>query len=63
MYDKSQLKSHIPSPPGKTAQKDLGEAFVKERCELLNQFMKKMETFPGILEIPGADEFLGLNQV
>ena len=63
MYHNSQLKSHIPPPPGKTAQKDLGDVFIKERCGLLNEFMKKMESFPGILEIPGCEEFLGLNQI
>ena len=67
MYKKSpNLRKVLPQPPGKDAKiltNHTEAGFVQKRKEGLNEFMTKLASFPGVLQVPGIDDWLGLNSL
>ncbi|GMH73304.1 hypothetical protein TrLO_g1003 [Triparma laevis f. longispina] len=66
MWGSSHLAKSIPPPPEKQmkiATNHFSEEFVERRREGLNEFMNRLGNFPGILSVPGIQEFLGTHSV
>jgi hypothetical protein len=66
MYGGSHLAKNIPPPPGKQLKMTtdhLSQNFLDDRKEKLDNFMKKLSDFPGIMGVPGIQGFCGLDSV
>ncbi|GMI51336.1 hypothetical protein ScalyP_jg7473 [Parmales sp. scaly parma] len=68
LYKKSPtLSKAVPSMPGKDMKllkNHTDPAFVAKRKDGLNEFMSKVEQFPGMMEnVPNFDDWLGLNNM
>ena len=65
MYGGSHLKANIPPPPSKTLGdiSHLEEDKIEDRKEGLRMFLKKLETFPGVMDVPNIEHFFGMDSV
>eukprot|EP00520_Triparma_pacifica_P007632 CAMPEP_0118644182 /NCGR_PEP_ID=MMETSP0785-20121206/6799_1 /TAXON_ID=91992 /ORGANISM="Bolidomonas pacifica, Strain CCMP 1866" /LENGTH=241 /DNA_ID=CAMNT_0006535917 /DNA_START=53 /DNA_END=779 /DNA_ORIENTATION=+ len=66
MYGGTHLGKNIPAPPGKKLKistDHLSQKFLEERRQQLDEFMKKLGSFPGIMGVPGIQSFLGFDSV
>ena len=66
MYGGSHLSKNIPPPPGKQLKmttNHTSQKFLDGRKEKLDEFMKKLSTFPGIMGVPGIQGFCGFDSV
>ncbi|GMH95253.1 hypothetical protein TrST_g1351 [Triparma strigata] len=66
MWGSSHLAKSIPPPPAKElklATNHYSPEFMEKRRAGLDEFMGKLGNFPGVLTVPGIQEFLGTNSV
>jgi len=66
MYASTHLARNIPPPPGKSlkiATNHYSPEFLEARRVKLNEFMNRISAFPGVMSVPGLQQFLGFDMV
>jgi len=66
MYSNTSVSRRLPGmlpKDGKSATDPFSDAFLNQRKNNLNSFFLSLEKFPNLMDVPNAEDFLGLHIV